>query len=132
MPVTPEELAAVPLFSSLSPSELEEVSSWFEDKPTSEGTALTGEGASGYSFFVLADGHAVVTAGGEEIATLGPGDFFGEMAILGGGRRTATVKTTTPARVLALFGTDFRKLQAAHPQIAAQLEATMRARTLSD
>jgi CRP-like cAMP-binding protein len=54
--------------------------------------------------------------------------FFGEMALLGPGRRQATVTTTSPARVLVLFGEDFRRLQAAHPDIAAQLEAVMQKR----
>jgi voltage-gated potassium channel len=54
---------------------------------------------------------------------LGPGDYFGEVAILGDGRRSATVTTTSPARVLVLFGTEFRRLQQEHPEIAARLEA---------
>jgi CRP-like cAMP-binding protein len=54
---------------------------------------LTGEGASGYSFFVLCEGTATVTIDGNEVRALEPGDFFGELAILGDGRRTATVTT---------------------------------------
>ena len=91
---------------------------------------LTSEGASGYSFFVLVDGEARVTADGVELGTLGPGDFFGETAILGGGRRSATVTTTTLSTLLFMFGTEFRQLQQAQPEIAAQLEAAM-ARHLS-
>jgi CRP-like cAMP-binding protein len=59
---------------------------------------------------------------------LGPGDFFGEMALLGTGRRAATVTTTSPARVLVLFGSDFRRLRESHPGIAAQIEAVMERR----
>jgi CRP-like cAMP-binding protein len=62
------------------------------------------------------------------LASLGPGDFFGEMALLGAGRRTATVTTNTATRVLVLFGDDFRRLQASHPDIAARIEAAMHAR----
>jgi CRP-like cAMP-binding protein len=91
-----------------------------------EGVKLCGEGAAGYSFFVLVDGSAVVTSDGTELARLGPGDFFGEVAILDGGRRTATVTTTAPGQLLVLFGTEFRQLQQAHPAIAAQLEAAVR------
>jgi voltage-gated potassium channel len=69
-----------------------------------------------------------VTSAGAEIATLLPGDFFGEMAILGDGRRSATVTTTSPSRLLTLFGTEFRQLQQAHPQIADQIETAMRER----
>jgi CRP/FNR family cyclic AMP-dependent transcriptional regulator len=125
MAVAAAELAAVPLFSSLSEAELEELSGWFDSKEAGEGVTLCGEGASGYSFFVLLDGRAVATSNGTQLATLGPGDFFGEIAILGDGRRTATVTTSTPVRLLVMFGTDFRQLQQAKPEIAAQLEAAM-------
>jgi CRP-like cAMP-binding protein len=125
MAVAAAELAAVPLFSSLSETELEELAGWFDAKEAGEGVTLCGEGASGYSFFLLLDGRAIATSNGTQLATLGPGDYFGEIAILGGGRRTATVTTSTPARLLVMFGTDFRQLQQAKPEIAAQLEAAM-------
>jgi voltage-gated potassium channel len=88
---------------------------------------LTGEGASGYSFFILREGTATVTIDGIEVRTLEPGDFFGELAILGDGRRTATVTTTAPGRVLVLFGTEFRQLQHEYPELAAQIESRLRA-----
>jgi CRP/FNR family transcriptional regulator, cyclic AMP receptor protein len=125
---TAAELSGIPLFNSLAESELDELATWFDVETTGEGVRLTGEGASGYSFFVLLDGSAAVTSAGAEIATLLPGDFFGEMAILGDGRRSATVTTTSPSRVLTLFGTEFRQLQQAHPQIAQQIKAAMRER----
>jgi voltage-gated potassium channel len=125
---TPSDLAAAPIFQSLSEAELEELAGWFEVRDVSAGVRLVGEGATGYSFFVLTDGEVAVTAGGADVASLGPGDFFGEMALLGQGRRQATVTTTLPVRVLVLFGEDFPRLQAAHPNIAAQLEAAMQKR----
>jgi len=128
MAVSPADLARIPLFASLDARELDELAQWFEPKTAGEGVKLCDEGASGYSFFVLVDGNARVTSNGTELATLGPGDFFGEVAILDGGRRTATVTTTTPARLLVLFGTEFRQLQQAHPAIAAQLEAAVATR----
>jgi CRP/FNR family transcriptional regulator, cyclic AMP receptor protein len=72
------ELKTVPLFASLDEEELRELASWFDEQACSEGVCLTGDGASGYSFYVLVDGNAEVTAEGQELATLGPGDFFGE------------------------------------------------------
>jgi CRP/FNR family transcriptional regulator, cyclic AMP receptor protein len=105
--------------------ELAEVAGWFEVKSVGSGVWLAGEGVTGYSFFVVRDGELAVTADGKEVASLGPGDFFGEMALLGGGRRKATVTTTSPACVLVLFGTDFRLLQENHPGIASQIEAAM-------
>ncbi|MDP9260678.1 MAG: cyclic nucleotide-binding domain-containing protein [Actinomycetota bacterium] len=128
MSATAAELSGIPLFDSLSESEREQLAKWFDVETAGEGVRLTGEGASGYSFFVLLDGSAAVTSAGAEIATLLPGDFFGEMAILGDGRRSATVTTTSPSRVLTLFGTEFRQLQQAHPQIAERIEAATRER----
>ena len=124
----PSELAEVPLFGSLSEAELAEVATRFEVKDVGPGVRLVGEGATGLSFFILRQGRASVTAGGEEIASLGPGDFFGEIALLRHGRRTATVTTTSPVRVLVLFGDDFRDLQETFPGVAAEIEAAMQKR----
>jgi voltage-gated potassium channel len=123
-----DKLAAVPIFESLSEGELGELASRFQEQTVSEGIRLTGEGASGYSFFVLVEGTVVVTVGETTIKNLGPGDFFGEMALLGEGRRVATVTTTSPAKLLVLFGTEFRRLQQEHPEVAARIEETMRRR----
>jgi CRP-like cAMP-binding protein len=125
---TVDDLANVPLFDSLSPSELEELASRFDVVTFSEGATLTSEGASGYSFYVLVEGSAVVTVENELVATYLPGDFFGEMAILGGGRRNATVTTTSPSRLLVMFGTEFRIMEHSQPAIAAKLETVMRQR----
>ncbi|HEY2310126.1 MAG TPA: cyclic nucleotide-binding domain-containing protein [Gaiellaceae bacterium] len=122
-----EDLVGVPLFADLEPDERESLASWFEVQDISADVKLTGEGASGYSFFVLREGTATVTIDGNEVRTLKPGDFFGELAILGDGRRTATVTTTSPVRVLVLFGTEFRQLQQEYPELAAQIESRLRA-----
>ena len=126
--VTPDELAAIPLFESLSEADRREIASWLSARTVEEGTQLIGEGASGYCFFILTEGGAAVTAAGEALARLGPGDYFGEVAILDRGRRSATVTTTSPARVLVMFGTEFRKLEQTHPGVAARIDATMRQR----
>ncbi len=125
MDATPGEIAAVPLFASLSEPDQREIASWFDAKDVGEGTRIIGEGASGYTFFVLADGSASVTAGGEEVGALGAGDFFGEIAILGDGRRSATVTTTERSRVFVMFGTEFRRLQQSYPEIASRIASTM-------
>ena len=124
----PSVLASVRLFESLAESELAEVAAWFEVREVGSGVRLVGEGTTGYSFFVIREGEVVVTAHGEPVASLGPGEFFGEMALLGPGRRTATVTTTTPARVLVLFGNDFVRLTASYPGIGAGIEAVMQQR----
>ncbi|MFZ0341138.1 MAG: cyclic nucleotide-binding domain-containing protein [Gaiellaceae bacterium] len=123
---TPDDLFGIPLFDALEPDERATVAPWFELENVGPGIKLTGEGASGYSFFVLREGTATVTINGLEVRTLGSGDFFGELAILGDGRRTATVTTTSPSRILVLFGTEFRRLQQEYPETAARIESALR------
>ena len=124
----PSDLVSLPLFGSLSDSELAEVAGWFEVREVGAGVRLAGEGATGYSFFVISAGEVAVSAQGDELATLRAGDFFGEVALLGEGRRTATVTTTTPSTMLVLFGLDFSRLRSRFPAIAAELEAAMQQR----
>jgi voltage-gated potassium channel len=123
---TPDDLAGIPLFDALEPEERATIAPWFEVQDVSPGVKLTGEGASGYSFFVLREGTATVTINGIEVRTLGRGDFFGELAILGDGRRTATVTTASPSQVLVLFGTEFRRLQKEYPETAERIESALR------
>jgi CRP-like cAMP-binding protein len=123
---TADDLAGIPLFERLEEEERASIAPWFEVQDVSPGVNLTGEGASGYSFFVLRNGRATVTINGIEVRTLGAGDFFGELAILGDGRRTATVTTDSPSQVLILFGTEFRRLQQEFPETAGRIESTLR------
>jgi CRP-like cAMP-binding protein len=125
VPADPSELAAFPLFASLSEPELAEIAAWFEPREVAAGVRLVGEGATGHSFFVLCSGEVAVTVLGEEIARLGAGDFFGELALLATGRRTATVTTTQASRILVVFGNDFGRLRAAYPAVAAEIEAAV-------
>jgi CRP-like cAMP-binding protein len=125
-----DDLTGIPLFAGLSDEERASLAEWFEISDASPGMVLVSEGATGYSFYALLDGAAEVTVGDETIATYGPGDFFGEMAILGDGRRTATVTITAPSRILSMFGTEFRMLQQVQPDVAARLEETMRQRSV--
>jgi voltage-gated potassium channel len=120
-----EQLASVPLFSALSESQLSELARWFEARTASAGARLCGQGATGYTFFVLVDGTADVSSDGKPVATLGPGDFFGEIAILGQGRRTATVTATSPVSLLVMFGAEFRRLGTTHPDIASNIRLAM-------
>jgi CRP-like cAMP-binding protein len=122
------DLEPFPLFQGLDEAQLGELAAWFEARSVDTGTRLTGEGTAGYSFYVIADGAASVTSGDTTLGALGPGDFFGEVALLGDGRRSATVTTTTPATVLVMFGTEFRRLADAQPAIAERITAAMRER----
>jgi CRP-like cAMP-binding protein len=123
-----DDLVGVPLFQPLDDDQLKELAGWFDIQSVGDGISVLGEGQTGYSFYVLIDGSAVVTVDGLTVADYEPGDFFGEMAILGQGRRSATVTTTSPSRFLVMFGTDFRQLQQLHPAIAATLEQAMQQR----
>jgi ATP-binding cassette subfamily B protein len=118
------DLAVTPLFAGLGDAELRVLSEWLEVEEVSPGRDLTHEGAAGYAFFVLQEGSAHVIIGGDVVRTLEAGDFFGEIAILGGGRQTATVRITTPAVVWTMFGTRFREMQQDYPDLAAAIERT--------
>jgi CRP-like cAMP-binding protein len=123
---TADDLAGIPLFDKFDADDCAAIAPWFELEDVRQGVKLIGEGAPGYSFFVLRAGTATVTINGIEVRALGPGDFFGELAILGDGQRTATVTTASPSQVLVLFGTEFRQLQQEHPEVAATIESNLR------
>ena len=96
------------------------------------GQRLIAEGRSGYAFYILDRGHASVSHEGHEVRILDPGDFFGEIAIIGTGRRTATVTATEPGTMWTLFGTSFRELQSDHPEVASALQEAMTERLAAD
>ncbi len=118
VPVDVDRIRAVPLFADLTDTELEQLSQSAELRAASPGDVLAREGASGYTFSVILEGTVDVDRDGKFLETLGPGDFFGEMAILGPGRRNATVTVASPVELLVLFGTEFRTLESQHPQVA--------------
>src|SRR4029450_7598232 len=107
----PSELRALPLFASLDDEDLDQIARWFEVRGVENGRKVTLEGASGYFFFVIQEGTADVSRGGNVIRTLEAGDFFGEKAILDSGRRTADVVATLPINVIPRFCCDFLPLQ---------------------
>jgi CRP-like cAMP-binding protein len=115
---TAQELAGIPLFASLDPELLEIFAARFEVETVRAGHPLTRQGTSGYAFYIVKDGGAVVTRDDTELRRLGPGDFFGEMSILGDGRRTATVTADQDSTLWVLFGTSFRELEMQAPQVA--------------
>jgi len=121
MSVAVDTLADLPLFASLTADERELVAGWADVRTASPGDRICGEGASGYSFFVLCNGAADVTQDGKELRVLGPGDFFGELAIVGDGRRSATVTAVEPSTMLVFFGTEFRRLEAELPEVAERI-----------
>jgi CRP-like cAMP-binding protein len=123
---TPDDLVGIPLFEGLDADARAAIAPWFEVQDISPGVRLIGEGCHGYTFFVLQDGSVTVTIDDVEVRTLVSGDFFGELALLGDGTRTATVTTASPSRVLVLFGTEFRRLQQEYPDLGERIEAGLR------
>lgn len=126
------DLAAVPLLSDLSPAELGVLGQRFEVERFDAGDAIVAEGRSGDAFYLLAAGAVSVAVDGQEVRTLGPGDHFGEIAVLDEGRRTATVTARESVTVWSLSGTSFRLLQSEHPDVAEALELATRDRLASD
>lgn len=107
----------VPLFSSVSKAELAEVASIADEIDLPEGKVLIREGDTGREFFVLIEGTAQVERGGRKVAKLGPGDFFGEIALIAKTPRNATITTTSPVRALVITDRAFRSLLDHSPKI---------------
>jgi CRP-like cAMP-binding protein len=128
----PADLGSLPLFESLADADLREIAGWFEVRSVDEGKPVTMEGASGYNFFVIQEGTASVSREGTVLRTLGRGDFFGELAILDSGRRTADVVATSPLKLVVMFGTDFRRLQDRLPDIAGRIQDVAESRETAD
>ena len=123
-----DALGRCPFFAGLSRNELLEVAKVTEDLEVEEGKALTREGQSGSEFFVIVDGEVAVTKDGTEIRTLGPGDFFGEIALLKDTPRTATVIAKTPLRFFVLTRQAFRSLLAHQPELEEKVTKALEER----
>ena len=120
-----DHLAQVPLFSALSRKELALVARRAEDVKVDQGRVLVSEGATGSEFFVIIDGKAAVSKQGRKIATLGPGDAFGELALLDKAPRNPTVTAETPLEVVVLGQREFGGLIDEVPGFARKLLAGM-------
>jgi CRP-like cAMP-binding protein len=120
-----ELLQQVPLFKSLSEKQLRTLASEMTERRFGEGTELTAEGSGGAGFFVIESGSAKVTVDGQERSTLGKGDFFGEIALIDGGSRTATITGATDGVAYGLTRWQFKPLIEMHGEIAWALLETM-------
>jgi CRP/FNR family cyclic AMP-dependent transcriptional regulator len=122
------QLAKVQLFSGCSNKELTTLARAVKDIDHPAGTVIAREGDPGIGLFIIAEGTTDVTIGGRRKAKLGPGDFFGEIALLDGGPRTATVTATTDVKLLGLTEWVFRGLMIEHPAIAVKALQAMAGR----
>jgi CRP-like cAMP-binding protein len=117
-----DELKRVPLFSSLCQRQLRKLASDFREREIESGTRVVGEGEkSGISFFVIVDGTATVSLDGTEVRQLGPGDHFGELALISENVRSATVTADGPLRCLVLGFWDFRRFAKENPDVSWKL-----------
>ncbi len=124
-----DALAKAPLFAALSRQELGELAKATEDLEVEQGKTLTREGDLGREFFVIVDGDVSVTQDGNEIRRLGPGDFFGEIALIyDNARRTATVTAASPLRFFVLTRQSFRSLLEHQPEIEEKVMAALEER----
>jgi CRP-like cAMP-binding protein len=110
-------LHKVPLFAGLKQRELEEIGRLCDEVDMAAGHVMTREGAAGNEFFVIVDGQVRVERGGTLKATLGPGQFFGEIALVDHSPRTATVTCDTDCRLLLLGHHEFHSLMDSRPEI---------------
>jgi len=124
-------LSKVPLFAGCSRRDLYTIARVVREVPHGAGTTIAREGEPGVGLFVILDGVAEVSIGGRKKATLGPGDFFGEIALLDGGPRTATVTAKTDVKLLGLTEWVFRGLIREHPSIALKTLQQMAGRLRS-
>ena len=124
-----ELLRRVPLFKGLSEKQLHAISTELTERRFTEGQELVSEGAGGVGLFILESGEAKVTVEGEERRTLGPGDYFGEIALIDGGLRSATVTAASDGVAWGLTSWQFRPLVETHAEIAWPLLEAMARRT---
>jgi CRP/FNR family cyclic AMP-dependent transcriptional regulator len=126
--VDASELEAIPLFRGLSRKEREQVAKWSDVVDLPAGYHLLEQGRFPHEFYVLLDGTVDVEQDGQRIASMGPGAFFGEIAILEDDRRTASVIATTPVSVLVMTAREFDEMRTEMAAVAAVVERAAKER----
>ena len=124
-------LQQIPLFADFDRGELERISRTFKDRTFDAGSTVVGEGKTGAGFFVIESGEATVSMRGDERGKLGPGDYFGEIALIDDGARSATVTADSELRCYGLTSWEFRPLVESNASIAWKLLETMAKRLRS-
>jgi CRP/FNR family transcriptional regulator, cyclic AMP receptor protein len=127
-----ELIKSVPLFSRCTKKELEAIAAEADELSLPSGRALATQGARGREFVVIVDGSASVVKNGRRINRLGSGDFLGEIALISGSPRTATVTTLSETRVLLLTDRAFKRLIAQMPSIQASVLRALSERLQAD
>jgi CRP/FNR family transcriptional regulator, cyclic AMP receptor protein len=114
-------IKGVPLFSDLDDKTVERLAGEFIERHFAEGTAIATEGSDGLNFFIVSTGEAEVTINGNAVGTLGPGDSFGEVALVDKSARSATVTAASPMVAYALPVWSFRPFVEQRPELAWKL-----------
>jgi CRP-like cAMP-binding protein len=120
-----ELLQKIPLFEDLDRREHETLARSFKERRFNAGETVTAEGTGGVGFFIIGEGEAAVTVGGKERTTFGPGDYFGEVALIDEGARTATITATTDLVCYGLTSWEFKPLVESNGKIAWKLLQTL-------
>lgn len=123
-----ESLRRVPLFAALSNKDLKKLSGQMTARTFSEGDTITEQGQSGVGFFVIEEGNATVSIDNTVVRTLGSGDWLGEIALIDGGARSATIVAGTDLRCRGMTAWEFRPFVQKHPEVAWPLLETLAAR----
>ena len=125
MPAPPEILRSVDLFESLSDRNLERLADTLEERAFSEGDAILTEGKGGLGFYVIGEGTVTYSVNGKDVGSGGPGEYFGEVALIGDSPRAATVTAASDVTVYAMTLWDFRVLVRKNPDVASELLQVM-------
>ncbi len=123
---TTDVLRGVPLFQGMSDRSIETIADLATPTTFEPGAILIAEDTPGETFLVLTDGTAEVTRGGAPLRTVGAGDFLGEISLIDGGPRTATVTAATPVEALVIDRTGFGRLMAEFPVVRPRLRVRAR------
>jgi CRP/FNR family cyclic AMP-dependent transcriptional regulator len=121
-------LKSIPLFEEVGDEELAQIAPFAQEVSVEEGKVLVREGDFSYEFMAIEDGTAEVTRGGEHVADLGPGDFFGEVGLLEKTLRNATVTAKSPMRLVTLTGWDLRRVERTAPQAIERVRSVLEER----
>lgn len=122
------QLKSIPLFQDVPDEELNQISGFAQEVTVDQGRELVREGDFSYEFMAIVEGEAEVTRGGDHVADLGPGDFFGEMGLLEKTLRNATVTAKTPMKLVTLTGWDLKRMERHIPEATERVRKTLEER----
>jgi len=125
-------LKSIPLFEEVGDEELAQIAPFATEVSVEEGRELVREGDFSYEFMAIEEGQAEVTRGGEHVADLCPGDFFGEMGLLERTLRNATVTAKTPVRLVTLTGWDLKRVERSAPEAMERIRSVLEERRRAD